>query len=86
MWIKFVKHISTLFLTKYLCETFLNNAMKYLYTFIGPCESFPCKNDGACSENGNSFICTCTKEYKGKTCEGLLFMNRCHLCKDDFQK
>ncbi|XP_046858621.1 neurogenic locus notch homolog protein 2-like, partial [Xenia sp. Carnegie-2017] len=35
----------------------------------GPCESFPCKNDGACSENGNSFICTCTKEYKGKTCE-----------------
>ncbi|XP_046857349.1 neurogenic locus notch homolog protein 2-like isoform X2 [Xenia sp. Carnegie-2017] len=37
----------------------------------GPCESFPCKNDGVCIEKGNNFTCNCTKEYQGKTCEEL---------------
>ncbi|XP_046857656.1 neurogenic locus notch homolog protein 2-like [Xenia sp. Carnegie-2017] len=37
----------------------------------GPCESFPCKNDGVCIEEGNKFTCICTKEYQGKTCEEL---------------
>ena len=47
--------------------------MNYLNTVLGPCESFPCKNDGACIEEGNNFTCICTKEYQGKTCEGLLY-------------
>ena len=38
--------------------------------FAGPCESFPCKNEGICSEEGESFTCKCTGDYQGKTCEG----------------
>ena len=35
----------------------------------GPCEIFPCKNGGVCSEEGSSFSCECPKDYQGKTCE-----------------
>ena len=40
--------------------------------FIGPCESFPCKNEGGCLEEGDTFTCFCINGYQGKTCEGLL--------------
>ncbi|XP_028415983.1 von Willebrand factor-like [Dendronephthya gigantea] len=35
----------------------------------GPCDSFPCQNDGICSVKGNSFSCNCPSEYQGATCE-----------------
>ncbi|XP_046854880.1 fibropellin-1-like [Xenia sp. Carnegie-2017] len=36
-----------------------------------PCESFPCKNDGVCSEKGNTLSCKCKKGFQGETCEEL---------------
>ncbi|XP_046863447.1 neurogenic locus notch homolog protein 1-like [Xenia sp. Carnegie-2017] len=36
-----------------------------------PCESFPCKNDGGCLEEGDTFSCICINGYHGKTCEEL---------------
>ncbi|XP_046864158.1 neurogenic locus notch homolog protein 1-like [Xenia sp. Carnegie-2017] len=36
-----------------------------------PCESFPCKNDGGCREEGDTFTCFCINGYEGKTCEEL---------------
>ena len=37
-----------------------------------PCDSSPCKNDGICSNEGMMFSCECTRDYEGKTCEGIV--------------
>ncbi|XP_028417633.1 uncharacterized protein LOC114542082, partial [Dendronephthya gigantea] len=34
-----------------------------------PCDSTPCKNEGICQNDGESFLCTCVGSYEGKTCE-----------------
>ncbi|XP_046863969.1 neurogenic locus notch homolog protein 2-like [Xenia sp. Carnegie-2017] len=36
-----------------------------------PCKSFPCKNDGRCLKEGDTFSCICINGYHGKTCEEL---------------
>ena len=45
----------------------------YSIHFLGPCDSLPCKNKGICSSSdGGSFVCECTAEYQGETCEGTI--------------
>ena len=29
----------------------------------------PCKNGGACEKNGDEFVCKCTEDWTGETCE-----------------
>lgn len=36
---------------------------------LGDCSIFPCRNNARCENNGDSFICHCTEDYKGITCE-----------------
>lgn len=33
------------------------------------CKSSPCLNNGACQDDFGTFICNCTQEYGGKTCQ-----------------
>ena len=36
---------------------------------IDECESFPCQNDGFCSDEINFYTCTCAPGYTGFDCE-----------------
>ena len=43
-----------------------------LYFFsVHPCEKSesPCKNEGVCEKDKDEFICKCTEDWTGKTCE-----------------
>ena len=43
-----------------------------LYFFsVHPCEKSesPCKNEGVCEKDEDEFICKCTEDWTGKTCE-----------------
>ena len=40
-----------------------------LFTDINDCASQPCKNNGTCKDQVNSFICDCNEGYTGLTCE-----------------
>ena len=33
------------------------------------CAGNPCKNGATCVEVGKDYVCQCTEEYEGKTCE-----------------
>jgi Notch-like protein len=37
----------------------------------GDCSSRPCLNGGSCYNNGNSFICVCTSQFTGPTCNAI---------------
>ena len=36
---------------------------------IPACESAPCLNGGSCTDTDTGFTCTCTKGWRGNTCE-----------------
>ena len=38
---------------------------------VHPCEkkTTPCKNGALCKKNGDVFVCQCTADFAGKTCE-----------------
>ena len=36
-----------------------------------PCLPNPCKNEGVCKADLNTFECRCVPGFKGKTCEGM---------------
>ena len=36
---------------------------------VSPCDSGPCKNEGECSNNGDSFECKCPSGYGEKQCQ-----------------
>ena len=38
---------------------------------IDDCESSPCLNGGSCSNQLNSFHCSCLGGYYGTTCKGM---------------
>ena len=42
----------------------------YFYS-VHPCEKSesPCKNEGICEKDEDEFICKCTEDWTGKTCE-----------------
>ena len=42
---------------------------------IDDCTSVPCKNGGSCTDQVNSFECTCLAGYTGKRCE--IDINEC---------
>ena len=54
-----------------------NNPKNYDFLIVtelpNPCDSTPCKNDGVCLEQGETFFCDCsdTNGYRGPTCEGV---------------
>ena len=42
---------------------------------LDQCDSLPCKNNGICSSlDDGLFVCECTPEYQGETCEGTIYM------------
>ena len=42
----------------------------YFYS-VHPCDKSesPCKNEGVCEKDEDEFICKCTEDWTGKTCE-----------------
>ena len=48
------------------CSTFINRNLSNLGS---PCASDPCLNGGTCSNNGQSFSCSCPVGYNGDRCE-----------------
>jgi len=38
-------------------------------TIIGPCKSNPCLNGGTCTKENNRYMCSCSDDYSGQTCE-----------------
>lgn len=49
-------------------DIFISHIVRFY--ILGPCDSFPCQNDGLCSENGESFSCQCSDDYQGRVCHG----------------
>ena len=47
-----------------LCQT-----SPFIFTAIDFCASTPCKHNGSCHNDANSFRCSCTSGYGGKSCE-----------------
>ena len=41
------------------------------FSSVHPCEKSesPCKNEGVCEKDEDEFICKCTEDWTGKTCE-----------------
>ena len=47
----------------------------YYYSFcpvFNPCNSNPCRNGGTCTTSGTNYICTCTSQFSGPTCDQVL--------------
>ena len=40
-----------------------------LFLDAGPCFPNPCKNNGNCTQVGDSFKCKCTADHEGESCE-----------------
>ena len=38
---------------------------------VHPCDKTesPCKNEGVCEKSGDEFVCKCTEDWIGDTCE-----------------
>ncbi|KAF1393469.1 hypothetical protein PFLUV_G00016250 [Perca fluviatilis] len=41
----------------------------YKYTNLDPCQTNPCQNGGICTLDRGHFLCLCSPQYSGKTCE-----------------
>ncbi|XP_028429961.1 coagulation factor VII [Perca flavescens] len=41
----------------------------YKYTNLDPCRTNPCQNGGICTLDRGHFLCLCSPQYSGKTCE-----------------
>ena len=42
-----------------------------LFLVVHPCDKAksPCKNEGVCEKNGDEFVCKCSEDWTGDTCE-----------------
>ncbi len=47
----------------------------YFIVDIDECTSFPCQNDGTCTDLFNGYECNCTIGWKGTHCETGLTSN-----------
>ena len=45
------------------------NKLYFLSIAAQPCDTNPCRNQGVCMNNGNSYTCQCTAQYTGTNCE-----------------
>ena len=52
----------------FLCQHF-KWTLFFLLTEINECLSSPCMNDATCTDNVNSYTCTCADGYTGTNCE-----------------
>ncbi|XP_031167106.1 coagulation factor IX [Sander lucioperca] len=48
----------------------------YKYTNLDPCRTNPCQNRGMCTLDRGHFLCLCSPQYRGKTCESEVL--ECH--------
>ena len=41
------------------------------FNVVHPCEkkTTPCKNGALCEKDGDVFVCNCTADFTGRTCE-----------------
>ena len=52
------------------CQECLNVCwMLSIFSDFNECEGTPCLNGGSCTDEVNSFKCTCADGYEGITCE-----------------
>ena len=48
----------------------------YISISIGLCDPNPCHNGGVCHQSGDSYTCTCSRDYYGEKCNGM-YHNYC---------
>ena len=66
---KWVKIQIELFGGKELSQNFVYTLFISTHTEINECLSSPCVNDATCTDNVNSYTCTCVDGYTGTNCE-----------------
>ncbi|XP_059187594.1 coagulation factor X [Centropristis striata] len=44
----------------------------FKYTNLNPCRTNPCLNGGMCTMDRGDFLCLCTPQYHGKTCDSVV--------------
>ncbi|XP_042344624.1 coagulation factor IX isoform X2 [Plectropomus leopardus] len=44
----------------------------FRYTNLNPCRTNPCLNGGICTLDREDFLCLCSPQYQGKTCESVV--------------
>ncbi|XP_029301564.1 coagulation factor X [Cottoperca gobio] len=44
----------------------------YKYTNLNPCRTNPCRNGGMCTLDRGHFLCLCSPQYHGKTCDSVV--------------
>ncbi len=70
---------------------FINKNKQFFNLFFSdtqfdPCLSNPCKNNGLCKRQGNSFICQCLQWYTGSCCELCNSINDCKIIITDYNR
>lgn len=53
------------------CIVLCCSVLTLRFRFQSPCSRWPCQNNGTCvpQYEKNSFVCLCTREFSGKTCQ-----------------
>ena len=53
------------------CIVLWSSVLTLRFRFQSPCSRWPCHNNGTCVPQyaKNSFVCLCTREFSGKTCQ-----------------